>query len=58
MLYKKLSLALAASALALAGCGSVDSADSTDASSADNTGAETSAEAWEAPEGLLSLIHI
>ena len=52
MLYKKLSLALAASALALAGCGSVDSADSTDASSADNTGAETSAEAWEAPEGL------
>lgn len=55
MLYKKLSLALAAtatSALALAGCGSVDSADSTDASSADNTGAETTAEAWEAPEGL------
>lgn len=55
MLYKKLSLALAAaaaSALALTGCGSVDSADSTDASSADNTGAKTSAEAWEAPEGL------
>ena len=55
MLYKKLSLALAAaaaSALALTGCGSVDSADSTDASSAGNTGAETTAEAWEAPEGL------
>ena len=55
MLYKKLSLAVAAtaaSALALAGCGSVDSADSTDASSADNTGAESTAEAWEAPEGL------
>ena len=55
MLYKKLSLALAAtaaSALALAGCGSVDSADSTDASSADNTGAESTAEAWVAPEGL------
>ncbi|MCG7275002.1 ABC transporter substrate-binding protein [Corynebacterium singulare] len=55
MVYKKLSLALAAtaaSALALTGCGSVDSAESTDAST-DTTGSEaSSAEAWEAPEGL------
>lgn len=55
MIDKKLSLAVAvtaASALALAGCGSVDSAESTDAST-DTTGSEvSSAEAWEAPEGL------